>query len=214
MFHSKRCRVDLNSRIQTRRPGGAYRGRAPQMTACAPPNENCAPQARTEPRRNQQDRGYWSANRGPNWWFLWTDNGFQAVFGMKTFVLEITCFRPEKPPEFAISAGKSLWIFASPLVQLIQTGINFSCPRAPLEFTQNKLLVPPQNLFLPPPQSRYPCAGPGWISNLIINFTILNSLWQVKFGFTCITPEMAVISARMRTMLSFDFVLFATDHGK
>ena len=29
----------------------------------------------------------------------------------------------------------------------------------PLEFTQNKLLVPPQNLFMPP-QSRYPGAGP------------------------------------------------------
>ena len=28
---------------QTRRHEGAYRGRAPQMTACAPPNENCAP---------------------------------------------------------------------------------------------------------------------------------------------------------------------------
>ena len=23
--------------------GGAFRGRAPQMTACVPPNENCAP---------------------------------------------------------------------------------------------------------------------------------------------------------------------------
>ena len=25
-------------------PRGAHRGRAPQMTACGPPNENCAPQ--------------------------------------------------------------------------------------------------------------------------------------------------------------------------
>ena len=33
-------------------PRGAYRGRAPQMTACAPPNKNCAPQARTVPRRH------------------------------------------------------------------------------------------------------------------------------------------------------------------
>ena len=80
---------------------------------------------------------------------------------MKTFLFfffEITCFRPEKPLEFPISAGKSLAIFAPHLVHLIQIGINFSCPRAPLEFTQNKLLVPPQNLFLPP-QSRYPGAG-------------------------------------------------------
>ena len=31
---------------------------SPKMTACAPPNENCAPQARTVPRRNYQARGY------------------------------------------------------------------------------------------------------------------------------------------------------------
>ena len=38
---------------QARRHGGAFRGRAPQMTACAPPTENFAPpQARTVPRRN------------------------------------------------------------------------------------------------------------------------------------------------------------------
>ena len=67
------------------------------------------------------------------------------------FFLEITCFRPEKSLKFPVSAGKSLAIFAPHLVHLIQSGINFSCPRAPLEFTQNKLLVPPQNLFLPPP---------------------------------------------------------------
>ena len=29
--------------MQARRHEGAFRGRAPQMTACAPPNENCAP---------------------------------------------------------------------------------------------------------------------------------------------------------------------------
>ena len=33
-------------------PRGAFRGRPLQMTACAPPNKNCAPQARTVPRRN------------------------------------------------------------------------------------------------------------------------------------------------------------------
>ena len=43
--------------------------------------------------------------------FLWTDHGFHDVFGMKTFIfLEITCFRPEKLLEFAISGGKSLAI--------------------------------------------------------------------------------------------------------
>ena len=52
-------------------------------------------------------------------------------------------------------------MFASHLVHLIQTGINFSCPRAPLEFTQNKLLVPPQNLFLHPPPPSHAILAPG-----------------------------------------------------
>ena len=129
------------------------------------------------------------------------------------FFLEITCFRSEKPLEFAISVGKPLAIsvktfflihfeahpflvgkpleFAisveKPLAISVKTfffffwrspvfgrknrlrfrfrqenpfdfllltvvGINFSCPCAPLEFTQNKLLEPPQ--------SCYPGAGP------------------------------------------------------
>ena len=51
------------------------------------------------------------------------------------FFLEITCFGPEKQFEFLISDGKSLLIFGLHLVHLIQTGMNFSCPRAPFEFT-------------------------------------------------------------------------------
>ena len=114
--------------------------------------------------------GFWSANQGPNYCFLWTDTRFCDIFGMKTFFFfEITCFWPEKPFEFPISAWKSLWLFAPHLVCLIQTGINFLCPQAPLNFTQNKLLVPPPNLFLPP-QSRYSGAGPG---KIIIQFVTI-----------------------------------------
>ena len=85
----------------------------PQLTACAPQTKIVPPQARTVPRRNLQGQGFWSANRGPNYCFWWTDTRFNDVFGMKTFFyffLEIACFRPEKPLEFAISAGKSLAI--------------------------------------------------------------------------------------------------------
>ena len=81
---------------------------------------------------------------------------FMTFLGWRPFFyLEITRFRPEKPLKFPISAGKSLtisvktfffwnhlfsagkslWIFGLHLVHLIQTGINFSCPRAPLKFT-------------------------------------------------------------------------------
>ena len=42
-------------------------------------------------------------------------------------------------------------MFAPHLVHFLQTEINFSCPRAPLEFMINKLLVPPKIYFCPPP---------------------------------------------------------------
>ena len=47
-----KLKVENSTLLQTRRHGGAYRSRAPQLTACASPNENCAPQTRTVPRRN------------------------------------------------------------------------------------------------------------------------------------------------------------------
>ena len=73
--------------FETRRHGG-HAGAVPsQMTACAPPNENFALQVRTVPQRILQARGYWSANPGPNWCFLWTDTEFHDVFRMKTFFL-------------------------------------------------------------------------------------------------------------------------------
>ena len=53
-------KISQNNAIQTRLHGGAYRGRAPQLTACAPPQLTARapqtkivpPQARTVPRRN------------------------------------------------------------------------------------------------------------------------------------------------------------------
>ena len=43
---------------------------------------------------------------------------------------------------------------------LLTLFIYFSCPRAPLEFTQNKLLVPPQKIyFRPPPPPVRPESG-------------------------------------------------------
>ena len=93
--------------------GGAYRGRAPQMTACALPNENCAPPARTVPRRNLQAGGYTGVEietqigvfcgltsdfmtflgRRPFFFFFWRS----PVFGRKNrFNFQ---FRPENPPQ-------------------------------------------------------------------------------------------------------------------
>ena len=66
--------------------------------------------------------------------------------------------------------------FAPHLVYLNQTGINFSCPRAPLEFTQNKLLVPPQNLFLPPPSHAILAPGLRWSRRIKPNHLIYSDL--------------------------------------
>ena len=61
------------------------------------------------------------------------------------FFFNITCYRPEKTFKFLISADWDKF-----LVHLCPSRIYI-----------NNLLVPPQNLFLPPPpQSRYPGAGP------------------------------------------------------
>ena len=78
--------------------------------------------------------------------------GKSLTISVKTFFLflEITCFWPEKLLEFPISAGKSLWLFAPHFVYFIQTGMNLSCPCAPLEFTHNKRLVPPKICLCPP----------------------------------------------------------------
>ena len=145
------------------RPGatGGHSGAVPpQMTACAPPNGNCAPPSEDCAPKKLTGSKLPECKSTPklvffvDWhrisWRFWDED---------RFFFWSTCFRPKKPLKFPISAGKFLWIFAPHLVHLIQTGINFSCSRAPLEFTQNKLLVPPPNLFLPP-QSRYPGAGP------------------------------------------------------
>ena len=63
------------------------------------------------------------------------------------------------------SAGKSLAIFALHLVYLIQSGINFSCPRAPLEFTQKNFSCPPKFISAPPPPPSHAILAPGLLHN-------------------------------------------------
>ena len=146
------------------------------MTACAPQTKIVPPQARTVPQA--------SANRGRNWClpllfscFLWTGTGFHDIFGMKTFFFLFGdhLFSAEKTLEFAILDGKSLWIFGLHLVHLIQTGINFSCPRAPLEFTQINFSCPPKIYFCPPSQA---ILAPGltqpWLNTDISGYTFVH----------------------------------------
>ena len=104
---------------------------------------------RTVPRRNYQARGFWSANRGPNWCFLRTDTRFCDAFGMKTFFFGDHLFSAEKTAwnsdfgrKIPLSFCSSPCLFDPDwdkfLVPLSNSHkINFSCP--------------PQNLFLFPP---------------------------------------------------------------
>ena len=128
---------------QARRHGGGHFGAVPpkwllvlpKWKLCSP-SEDCAPKKLTgsgllECKSRPKlvfGSGIFVIFVDWHWisWHFWDE---------ALFFLKITCFRPEKLFEFLISAGKSLWIFGLHLVHLIQTGINFSCPRAPLEFT-------------------------------------------------------------------------------
>ena len=93
---------------QTRRHGGAYRGRAPPTDCLCPPKQKLCPPKRGLCPEEIKSLGVFGAQIEVQISvFLWTDTRFCDVFG-KTFFLEITCFRPEKPLEFPISAGKSL----------------------------------------------------------------------------------------------------------
>ena len=135
------------------------------MTACAPPNENCAPPKRGLCPEEITVSELLECKSRPklefasgifvifvDWrrisWHFWDED---------LFFLEITCFRPEKVLKFLISAGKSLWIFGLHFVHLIQTRINFSCPRAPLEFTKINFSCPPQKIYFCSPQKIYFC---------------------------------------------------------
>ena len=96
-------------------PRGAYRGRAPR-TKIVPP------QARTVPRRNLEARGYWSANRGPDWCFFGLTSDFKTFLGWRPFFFfwRSPVFSRKIPRKIGedlflfgdhlFSAGKTAWI--------------------------------------------------------------------------------------------------------
>ena len=153
----------------------------PQLTACAPPNKNCAPPSEDcAPKKLTCSGLYWMW-RSPvfgrksclNVWFR-PENPLHFFFFLfpisagntawiSDFGWKIPCNCSEdlffwRSPVFGRKNPLTFCTSPSDLVCLMQTGINFTCP---LEFTQNKLLVSPQHLFLPS-QSRYSGAGPGY----------------------------------------------------
>ena len=90
-------------------PRGGIRGRVPQMTACAPqtkivppPSEDCAPKKLTG--SGLLECKSWAKL----FFFCGLTPDYMTFLGWRPFILEITCFRPEKPLEFPISAEKYL----------------------------------------------------------------------------------------------------------
>ena len=107
--------VFYSSSVRARCPGGAFRGRAPQMTACAPQTKIVPPKRGLCPKEInrlgttglQIEAQIGVCHRNfCNFCGLTPD--FVTFLEWRPFFLEITCFRPEKPFEFLILAGKSL----------------------------------------------------------------------------------------------------------
>ena len=70
------------------------------------------------------------------------------------FFLKITCCRPEKPLEFPIESLAKRWrpfFFLETTCFRPEISLEFLVPPCPSRIHIHKLLVPPQNLFLPPP---------------------------------------------------------------
>ena len=88
----------------------------PQLTACAPPSEDCAPKKLTGSgllERKPRSKLVFFVDWHQILWHFWYEDLF--FFGDHLF-------SAEKTAEFAISAEKSLWLFAPHLVYFIQTG--------------------------------------------------------------------------------------------
>ena len=102
----------------------------PPKRKLSPPSEDCAPKKLTGLGLLEITRF-----RSEKTFEVLISAGKSLRISVKTFFFGDHLSSDGKTFQFLIAAGKSLWIFGLHLVDLIQTGINFSCPRAPLEFT-------------------------------------------------------------------------------
>ena len=114
--HKLVARFGVMERVQCRPSAtGGIPGPCPPNGCLCPPNENCAPPSKDCAPKKLTGLGLLECKSRPNWRFLWTENGFLNVFGMKTFFfLKITCFRPVKLLKFTISGKKFRAILVKP----------------------------------------------------------------------------------------------------
>ena len=140
-------------------PRGGIAGPCPQMTACAPPNENYAPRGEDCALKKLTGSGLLECKSRPklvfatvifvlfmDWhrisWHFWDDDLF--LFGDHLFSAGKTAWIPD----FGRKIPLNLW--SSPC-SFDPDWDKFLVPPCPSRIHTNKLLVPPKNLFLPPP---------------------------------------------------------------
>ena len=160
---------------QARRHGGHYGAVPPQMTACAPPNEHCAPPREDCATKKLTVSGLLECKSRPKTSkfarILRRQPEFEEILGRKPFFFflvftsEFVKNRKDLETTTRICGNFETKTFFELLV-----------PPCPHRLHINKLLMPPQNLFLPP-QSRCPGAGPGWKS--IIRKKVKNNRYSI-----------------------------------
>ena len=145
---------------QARRHGGHSGAVPPQMTACAPPNENCATPSEDCAPKKLTSLGLLEWKSMPklvfttsifvifvDWhrisWHFWDEDLF-------FFLLEITCFRPEKNVWISDFSRKIPLNFWSALCSFDPDWDKFLVSPCPSGIHINKLLVPPKIYFWPP----------------------------------------------------------------
>ena len=142
-------------------PRRVFRGRAPNSNEClCPPNENCAPPSEDCALKELTGSGLLECKSRP-----------KLVFGTRIYVIFVDLHRilqnfwDEDRKIFLMSAEKSLWFLVKTFF-LWRSPCSYDpdwekllVPPCPSQIHINKLLVPPQNLFLPI-QSRSAGVGP------------------------------------------------------
>ena len=136
------------------RPGvtGGHSGAVPpQMTSCAPPNENCASPSEDCAPKKLTGLGLLGCKSRPRLSYF---RNLHNIDGMKTFFFFFFW-------DHLFWAGKTIWIsdfgrkiplnLWSSSCSIDPDWDKFLVPPCPSRIHINKLLVPPQNLFLPPP---------------------------------------------------------------
>ena len=157
-------------------PGGIPEPCPPKWLLVPPPNENCVPPSEDCAPKKLTESWQLECKSRPKLVFFVDWQRISWRFWDEDLFLEITCFRPEKLLEFAISGGKSPAIsvktfFLRSSVSGRKIPLNLCFSPCSLDPDWDKFLVPLLNshkincscplYFCPPPVTLFCAAGPG-----------------------------------------------------